>query len=167
MTAKQIQKRLFIDTKPYVAAPNIFMYGKYESDLLTITKALFAHEYEIKLSKSDFFADFKKSHKFFIGSETITRQDGMKETKYNYGNRTKHEMYLNGKGPNRFSYVFPDGLIEHDKVPDWCGIVVIRNVHGYDRAVVVRAAKLLHKNKATEKQILQIARSLSFKIALQ
>lgn len=163
MTEKTIQFDLFWSTKPYVAAPNIYMYGTYESDLLVVTKAMIAHEFEIKISKSDFFADFKKSRDYFVGAEDVVLENGRKKRQLKYETRTKHQLYLNGKGPNRFSYVFPEGMIDYSEVPEWCGIVVIREQHGRTKAVVVRSARMLHKNKFTDKQMLQLTRSLSFR----
>jgi len=43
--------------------PNIDTITGYEADLLAITRHGYAHEYEIKISLSDFRADLKKKHK--------------------------------------------------------------------------------------------------------
>ena len=165
MTERDIQFRLFYELKPFMAAPNIMMYGCYESDLLAITgKSMFAHEYEIKLSKSDFLADFKKCHQKFTGVfDYVPSSYGGTTQRAVYVTKTKHQELLEGKFANRFTYCFPQGLIDHALVPEWAGIVEViqfENRIGLNR---VRNARLLHKNKMTDTQITQIARSLSFR----
>ncbi len=65
MTETEIQNMIFRyyhQDRSNKIIPNVKLYD-YEADLLRITKAGFLHEYEIKLTKSDYKADFKKSKK--------------------------------------------------------------------------------------------------------
>ena len=63
MTEKTIQHRL----SDFIASPrfrlkNLYVFG-WESDLLLLTSAGYFYEIEIKISKSDFKADKKKTLK--------------------------------------------------------------------------------------------------------
>lgn len=64
VTANEIQRRLmgFVRGTADIVLPNFF-YGNHEADLLRINNADFVYEYEIKISRADFFADFKKGKK--------------------------------------------------------------------------------------------------------
>lgn len=46
--------------KAYVVASNVFLFGE-ESDFLSVSRERLSHEFEIKISRSDFKADFKKA----------------------------------------------------------------------------------------------------------
>ena len=86
---------------------NLFVYD-WESDYLTITKSGYVYEVEIKISRADFFNDFK--HK------------GKKHTLLESG------VALNDQnnGPNYFYYAVPDGLIKENEVPDYAGLVYLK-----------------------------------------
>ncbi len=47
--------------KGQIVIPNVLL-GSYEADFITITKSDYLIEVEIKISISDFRADFKKKH---------------------------------------------------------------------------------------------------------
>lgn len=67
ITVPKIQialKREYNNTS-IVMAPNIFLWSSFESDFVRVTKSGYGIEYEIKLSRSDFKADFKKSNVSF------------------------------------------------------------------------------------------------------
>lgn len=119
MNANQIQNALYHEycKSSKLIVPNVYVYHKYESDLLRVTKAMYTIEYEIKLTKSDFCADFRKSHNTIVG---------IKNRRMVYDKQTKHDYYLSGKGPNEFYYVFPQGLIDLQNVPDWCGVIEVK-----------------------------------------
>ncbi len=57
-----LYKRLLYSKHPLLCAPNVYLYS-WESDLIQITKSMFVHEFEIKISKQDFLNDFKKESK--------------------------------------------------------------------------------------------------------
>ena len=147
MTAKEIQKLLIndiADNNNYLGfvPNNMSVFDGYECDLLAVRKSLLLEEYEIKISKSDFKADFKKK-------------------RYK---QTKHEEYLNQKLASRLYYVVPEGLITIDDIPEFAGLVYILNdVNNLYRVRYIKVAKLLHKKKATDKQLILMLRSLSFK----
>ena len=83
-----------------IVLPNFYV-GIYECDVLRITRADVAYEYEIKISRADFFADFKKC----------------------FGSVKKHDRIANGERINRFYFVVPEDMVTKEEVPAHCGLV--------------------------------------------
>lgn len=102
---------------------NSFIY-KWESDFFAISKSGYSIEVEIKVSKSDFNADFKKEI-----IKGVLKHDLLTDEKY-------------FAKSNKFYFAFPEGLINHDEIPGRYGIIEIGN-----HAKIVQKAKILHKNK--------------------
>ena len=88
MTEKDIQRVIWARTSHLFTMPNTCVLG-HEADVIGITRAGYIHEYEIKISVSDFYADQKK-HKsgnpnFFwyvvpeglVGSEVVPEKAGL------------------------------------------------------------------------------------------
>ena len=99
-----------------------FFYG--EADVLSVSSRGYAYEYEVKISRSDFFADKKKVRKHDIYSNP-------------------HDEWSKNNCPNYFVYAVPEGLISIDEVPEYAGLIYIK-----DEAVeIVKAAPFLHKSK--------------------
>lgn len=160
MTEKYIQTRLYdrYFTSFQFAIPNSYLYEYWESDLLFISKSDYITEIEIKTSRSDFFADAKKT----IGT--------LKKSK-SYIPTTKYDALLSGqyitrsgktikiKRPNRFYYAVPKGLINVDEVPEWAGLYEIEGKVIKD----VKRPKRLHNNKITEKDRYKILKSIYFR----
>lgn len=113
----------------------------FETDMLVLTKAGYAHGFEIKTSKSDLKADFKK------------RQ------------HTEFNVMKNGKtGLERFysvfkyfSYAVPENLkaCALEVVPDFCGIWVYKDYKTFYQA---RAPKKLFDYKWSDKRRYELAR---------
>lgn len=141
-----IQKALFNKLQHHVYCPNLYLFD-FESDFISVQKSLYVNEFEIKLSRTDFRADAKKS----VYSKRI-------RSRWN-----KYEMLLQGKGANRFYYVFPKGMMAGDEVPEWAGYYEADIYCGSVFVVLKRKAKLLHHNKINFESLLAISRSLSFK----
>ena len=122
MTARDITEILIIFLNPYqqrFLLDNFFFTPKWEIDLLRVTRSNLIVEYEIKVSKKDFFADFKK--------------------------KSKHEKLLKGVDcPNRFFYVVPEGLIDLEKIPSYAGLIEITPK---EKIIIVKKAPLLHRSK--------------------
>lgn len=123
--AQDIQKELlrFVKGGYDVVLPNFF-FGYNECDVFRINKSDFVIEYEIKISRADFFADFKKT--------------GLTDN--------KHEKLKTGIGnycPNRFFFVMPAGLVDISEIPSYAGLIT------YDGKwlTIIKSGKLLHKNK--------------------
>ncbi len=102
-----------------IMAPNVFLLCG-EQDWVEVTRAGYAYEYEIKMDRSDFYADFKKTTPMYS------------QTGWNVSHPLKHDL-LSGKVaytgrnalvlPKRFYFVFPAGLVKEASVPAYCGII--------------------------------------------
>jgi len=107
------------------------MYSYYEADILRITAAGYFHEYEIKVSKSDFKNDFvAKAEKH---------------------RKLKAKTWV--KGPCCFWYMCPANLIQPEEVPEYAGLIWI-NPHFVEK----KKAPRLHKEKFSDKRIAHILR---------
>lgn len=122
ITANEINKNLlhFLKGGYDVLLPN-FYFGVHECDVFRITQSDLVVEYEIKISRSDFFNDFKKG--------------------------SKHRNLEAGEGlcPNRFFFVVPENLILKEEVPSYAGLIYYND----GRFKIIKSGKLLHKNKFT------------------
>lgn len=117
MNERSIQDRLamwLIRQKQHrICVPNFhLLFG--EADLLSLTKANLAYEFEIKLTKSDFRADFKKERKHKAMADRERRADWI---------------------ASRFWYVTPLDLIDISELPEYAGLLQI----GEDK--IVRTTK--------------------------
>jgi hypothetical protein len=145
---------------------NTFIY-QWESDFFCISSSGYAIEVEVKLSKSDFRADFKKSQKHKILSNYFNGKKFMC-----IPGSTSHYAYINGKlehtqtettqvaflepyAPNKFYYCCPENIILKTDIPDYAGLLYliekpfkVSDVE-YRHVTVkeVKTAKFLHKNK--------------------
>lgn len=110
--------------------PNAF-FQSYECDVFSITTSKLIYECEIKISRQDFFNDFKKTS--FKGN--------------------KHDNLKAGEGLcNRFYFVVPDGLVKPEEVPPHCGLLYVRacnDKRGYEVGVA-KEAPMLKKTKAPD-----------------
>jgi len=82
--------------------PNIYL-GSSEADLISVTKAGYINEYEIKITRSDFKADFKKSKHSFLKDRQKTFR-------------------------SYFWFVAPEGLINADEIPEYAGFMIVRKM---------------------------------------
>jgi len=179
---KLMQDALYQDLatrKYHPVAPNCCLFG-WEADMLALTSSGYICEYEIKVTRSDFLADAKKTEK-----HEALRSGGVRY-RYRYRDRTEvvprkwdlehygDSLYCEDgiwfrrcKRPARFFYVVPDGMVGTDEVPDYAGLVTISpalqvsNWLGHVKNV--KPAKLLHKEKATAKQLQTIATSMMYR----
>jgi hypothetical protein len=97
MTEQSIIKELtrWIDNREYpYQVPNAFIYG-WESDYWALDVGGTAKEFEIKISRSDYFSDAKK------------------------------EKHRSDKGANYFYYVCPKDLIKKDEVDKRYGLIYV------------------------------------------
>ncbi|QMW05385.1 hypothetical protein [Spirosoma foliorum] len=153
----------------YYRIANSYIY-RWESDFFCQTKAGYSIEVEIKISRSDFFADFKKTekHKLLKGhkQENIYRfrgeeRYGMVDGKYQKldGIASSIEpVKVNESIPNRFYYAMPVGLVDPKDIPDYAGVLYLHKTESYwgisNSIRVEREAKLLHKNKQDLRSVL-------------
>lgn len=81
--------------------PNTYL-GRFEADIFEVTKSGYLYEYEVKISRSDFFSENKK-----IG---------------------KSKCITDGKRCNYFYYLVPKGLIKPDEIPEYAGLIYVNNI---------------------------------------
>lgn len=131
----------------------------WESDLFTLTKSGYSIEVEVKISRADFLADFKKVDKHLLLSS-----HNKKHVRHRYRDYATDWGYDGGgkfhkldglacevsfcdpktKIPNRFYYACPSGLIKVDDLPPYAGLLWVDEKGHVDQ---VKQAPLLHKVK--------------------
>lgn len=149
MTARDIQRRLISDRyhRNFVL-PNYTPKDWFECDVLEITRAGLAIEYEIKLSASDFRADQAKRKEEWQWSDS-------KQTGEYVVTGNKHQLLSekDTRGPSRFWFVLacPDGpIVPDDQIPAWAGIIHARpdpDLRHHCWLEYVRPAPKLHRTK--------------------
>jgi hypothetical protein len=131
-----------------IICPNTEAIGA-EADLLIIQPSGLVMEIEIKVSRADFKADFRK----------LAKHAGLQG-----GGRTSVRR---AAGPNYFSFAVPAGLVKPEEVPAYCGLIYIHGLgeqQPYERAEIMRNAPRLHAGKCDEKTMRRVARSLMYKV---
>lgn len=119
--------------------PNYTPNGWYECDLYGITKAGFAVEFEIKCTRADFKKDTTKEY-----------HDRRANTIEN-----KHARLGLGdaRGPSRFFFVTPPGLIRQDEIPEWAGLLEVPTDRRCPRLHRRKEAPRLHKEAILKEAI--------------
>ena len=127
---------------------NFQAMGFSECDVLRITPSNIVYEYEIKTSRSDFKADFKKKYKHSRLSNTIS----------------KNNEYIKWSGhpgiPNYFTYVTPKNMVKISEIPSYAGLIYVDE----NEIEVIKKAPKLHSFKATEGLIRTVCNTLSTRI---
>ena len=116
-------------------APNIHTRNQYEMDICCIRQSGFVDEIEIKMSRSDFKADFKKTA-LIPGYYA-----------------TKHKLIADGSLlPNYFSFLMPPALAEQckDDIPDHAGLYIFRPELFYGSIYTEIKAPRLHGEKISK-----------------
>lgn len=148
---KEISERRFQDAIYHhrfgdkIIVPNAH-YFCGENDVVSVNKSDFVSEFEIKISKADFKADFKKTEK----------HDLLKRC---YEQKWRKQYYSGGflPYPNYFYYVVPQDMISVSDVPDYAGLIII-NSRGM--AFKKKNAPRLHSDKITAKQFEDLMRKM-------
>lgn len=120
---------------------NCFVFGQWEADFFVQTRALLCIEFEVKVSRSDFLADFK--HKP-LKHLTLKTKKKYGEHKVRQGKTWVKEIkeYPNmvPNIPNYFYYVVPYELIAANEVPEYAGLAYVDK--SYQLSIVKKAPKL-------------------------
>ena len=164
-TEEYIQRKLggflSMSTQKYVME-NLFVFS-WESDKLIMTRSGMLYEFEIKISRSDFKADFKKKDKHVI-------LEGKEEFVPSYDKvldcwKPLHEEYYkvsHYKKPHYFYYAVPEGMIAADEIPEYAGLIYVlpegkrESRDGkicWDSFYVVKPAPKLHNDKYTADEL--------------
>jgi hypothetical protein len=151
MTTNEIKEILSHDLYKKGHCPIVHNFqgaGLGECDVLSITKTKMTNEFEIKISRSDFFKDFKKEEKH----KNLSQGIGAFFSDY----RQDHWLIA----PNFFWYVCPEGLIKVEEVPAYAGLIYIVGA----TCVKIKKAPKIHKHPATELLYTSILRNLTCKL---
>ena len=159
LNAKDVQERVgkLFDNHEHHFHNKYIFDRDWESDFFSVTKTGYCYEVEVKISKSDYKADFEKfKHKLFEGRN---EKEVIKEAKYRYSKRWKKNVRRspekkidtqNVKMPNRFFFACPDGLIDVKDIPEYAGLIYVTE----SGSEVIKQAPLLHKRKFKIKEML-------------
>lgn len=140
--AKRIADSLMIGFRQSFFLPGYTPSGWWECDVFEVTKAGYFREYEIKTSRGDFFRDAAKAMPAPYPLRAAAFASGSPEPT---GPR-KHDRLAAGdpRGPSRFWYVVPAGLLMLDEVPEWAGLIECDLTGKRVTQTVARAAPKLH-----------------------
>lgn len=144
MKAQDIEARLIVELyRRSFVVPRYCPAEWWECDLFELTASGMWREYEIKLSRADFEADQMKTRRRFNDQ---TGEDVVKN---------KHDRLADRdpKGPNRFSFVVPVGLIEVADCPEWAGLIYVRDRTSHSRPYsctleIIKKPPLLHSESS-------------------
>jgi len=148
MNEMMIQNKLYWEYhgSSKLSIPNYTPLGWWECDFFHVTKAGYAVEHEIKISRSDYFADSKKSNRVKgYGGNAI------------YEN--KHTLLTLGdqRGPKQFYFVVPQDLIAIDEVPEFAGLKYVSMYRRGDAeqlsVSIIKKAPILHKDKVNQEVV--------------
>lgn len=137
------------EKKHRLIVPNCKALG-YEADVLSLTRAGYITEFEIKLSRSDFL------------NESRCRSKKCKFQLYESAQNISISAYSAMFCPNFFYYVCPKEIIKPDQVPDFAGLLWIVDLKTAFFRVILEAPRL-HGYKLAEPKIEWMIRSMQAK----
>jgi len=146
MTTQEIQmsvQRWLYDCNHHYQCLNYGKTGYFEADVLGVTLSRMVTEVEVKISMSDFKADFKKT---------------AKHLRLSFPDKAD---FINACIPNRFYYACPEGLIPIGKIPGYAGLIYVNGISG--EAELIKLAPILHHKKAADKLMIGMLSNLTAK----
>ena len=130
--------------------PNYTPAGWFENDVWYVSKAGFACEFEIKLTRSDFRNDAQKTLPLLQWSKDAGK-DTLKYAQLSSGHTA---------GPSKFVYVAPAGVIPLEEVPPWAGLWEFNPSRTIDFKII-RKARWLHHERVKD-TVMQHARGVFY-----
>lgn len=129
-------------THELMAYNTFALQNRLEADFLSITRSGYVHEVEMKISKTDFKADFKKIS----------------------AGKLKHDLIKDGKLANYFWFCTPLNLLDINDIPDYCGLIEFfvdgkKNI----KLVVKQNAPKIHASKVKDDVRLAMLRSMYYR----
>lgn len=160
-TARDLQLAFYKHTvqRYEIVAPNIHLDWQFnEMDILGLRRSGYVDEVEIKLTRSDFLADFKKKVKVKDGKIEIV--PGHFHT--NFVDTPKHDAVKQGLAHcNYFSFLMPESLADKCEIPEYAGLYIYKERSNW--IVEVKKAPLLHKRKISEQLKYEIGRKMAYR----
>lgn len=154
MTGREIIRRM-VKARWHDAfcLPNYTPAKWWECDVFELTKSGYVREYEVKVSRADFFADAAKE------KEVRPRPYGAPAVM-----ERKHDLLTRGdpRGPCQFWYVTPEGMLRPSEVPEFAGLIEVSagSCTTYVNGVFAEAPRIqerefkpaprLHREKASD-----------------
>lgn len=151
-----------------IAVPNCYTTHDNEADLFCIRSSGFCDEFEIKLTRSDFFNDAKKSVNYRdcdwngVDSDFLKNNPNWQREKLLAPwQKLKHQALIDGDMPtNYFWYILKSGIVELTEVPEWAGVFFVNDAGELIRQ---RQPKRLHKEKLSHEFRYKISRKLAYR----
>jgi hypothetical protein len=148
--------RKYYDNQALYMVSNIYAFhSRYQETDFLVVKAnnRYCYDIEVKVSVSDFRADFKKTQK-----HDILEKGGYKAKHVTFktvkGKRKKYpagRMIKVNERPNRFYFAVPEGLIKAEDVPDYAGLLYVSKTGIVTK---IKESKILHKKKLNIEKML-------------
>lgn len=145
--------------------PNIDCITGYEADMMVITKAGYAHEYEIKLCISDFRADLKKRLKHAVLSGNVKEiphpyDYGEPKTIHVHGDANPNDKRIMWERcypehrPKHFWYVIHGFDVPEKEIPAYAGLMKYGQIHGERYGFdVIKQAPTLPSQPVKERKV--------------
>jgi hypothetical protein len=131
--------------------------GMQDADVFGINNNGYVYEYEVKVSRSDFKAEFR--HKEYKHNNLKNRDCIKVYDKWIKGKRTD-DKYSLIHIPNRYYFACSEGLIKLDEIPEYAGLIYIKD----GEITEIKNAPLLHRNKANDIIYKRVATILSQRV---
>ena len=146
----QLAFYMAFNTRYELVADNLYLgWSGGEMDIFGLRKSGFIDEIEIKLSASDFKADFKKTI-------NTPRWTGM--------GRNKHKAIESGvHSCNYFSFFIPADLVDKCDIPDYAGLYVFDVPGSWNKVREVKKAPRLHTRKISDANKYKTARKMHYR----
>lgn len=164
LTESKIQELLIGNFDHLYQLTNSYIFG-WESDYFGVTKSGYTYEVEIKISKSDFKADFSKTEKhrcleyghlelitipaqevkkYLPTGDTYNRR-GIEMPEYDYVPQGYCPLIIKHNfTPNRFYYAVPSHMTDVN-IPKYAGLIAC------DPFRIIKQAPFIHKRKEVPK----------------
>lgn len=150
MTAKYVDKALrgYFENNSRYMVSNIYAFDHnyLETDFLVVKDNGIILDIEIKVSLSDFKADFKKKKHEILKNGFIVLKGMYSRIENDIRVWYKQGDIINLERPNRFYFCVPEYLLDKvkDLLPDYAGLFYVTEFGGIRK---YKEAKLLHKEK--------------------
>jgi len=155
-----------------LVVPNCGMAFGWESDLVSVTKAGIAHEFEIKVSRSDWLAELRATRDgkpgqnpkasralMLAGAAEIAGQLSKGGKAKLSNDPTGFSYYTSEAPPNYWWLATAEDVAKPEEVPEYAGhVVIIPGTHIRYQFHIEKQAPKLHGRKISDRQWRSLAR---------
>ena len=152
ITTKEITSALLrrevIERKRELVMPNYTPDGWWECDVLSVSDAGYASEFEIKTSRGDFFRDFSKEKR--QGEATMAKHD---------------RLVLDNRVISEYYFVVPAHMVTLDEIPPYAGVIFcVRDNSGRVRCDLVRSPEKFRGAFFSQQEMTRMRRNAHFRL---